>query len=102
MPVPRRIAATALLSATVLALPAAGTATADTNKSEQTSALSGPLAPVLSPAGARFDSGQANGQVMDKANASNWSLIDYVGTRRKDGDYDTPLLALIPASARRM
>ncbi|MFF9901542.1 hypothetical protein [Streptomyces longispororuber] len=82
MPAPRRIAATALLSATVLALPAAGTAAADTNKSEQASALSGPTAALLSPTSGSSDNRQANGQVMDKANASNWSLIDYAGNAR--------------------
>ncbi|MEU2558152.1 hypothetical protein ABZ626_02215 [Streptomyces longispororuber] len=77
MPAPRRIAATALLSATVLVLPAAGTATADTNKSEQTSTLTGPTAPILSSATGPSDNAQGNGQVMDKAHTSNWSLIDY-------------------------
>ncbi|WP_282792656.1 hypothetical protein [Streptomyces sp. CC224B] len=79
MRTPRRFAATTLLAATALAVPTAGTAVADTNKSEQTSALSGPTAPVLSPAAGPSDNAQGNQQLMDKANASNWSLIDYVG-----------------------
>ncbi len=46
---PLRVTVTALLTA-ALAVAAAGTASADTNKSEQTSARSGPTAPLLSPA----------------------------------------------------
>ncbi|MFF9899218.1 hypothetical protein [Streptomyces longispororuber] len=80
---PLRLAATVLVTA-VLAASAAGTATADTNKSEQTSALSGPTAPVLSPGTGPSDNVQGNRQLMDKANATNWSLIDYVGL--SDGD----------------
>ncbi|MEU2565048.1 hypothetical protein ABZ626_37840 [Streptomyces longispororuber] len=87
MPASRRIAATALLSATVLALPAAGTAAADTNKSEQKSALSGPTAALLSPATGPSDNRQANGQLMDKAHATNWSLIDYAGTDEQTLEY---------------
>ncbi|MEU2562312.1 hypothetical protein ABZ626_23690 [Streptomyces longispororuber] len=65
--------------AAALTLAAASTAAADTNKSEQTSALSGPTAPVLSPATGPSDNVQGNRQLMDKAHATNWSLIDYTG-----------------------
>ncbi|MEU2565049.1 hypothetical protein ABZ626_37845 [Streptomyces longispororuber] len=68
------------LTAAALMLATAGTAAADTNKSEQTSALSGPTAPVLSPAAGPSDNAQSNRQLMDKANATNWSLIDYAGS----------------------
>ncbi|MFF9900469.1 hypothetical protein [Streptomyces longispororuber] len=80
----RRLAAAALVTATALALSAAGTAVADTNKSEQSSALSGPTAAVLSPAPAHSDSDQANGQLMDKADTTNWSLVDYAGSAKKE------------------
>ncbi|MEU2558151.1 hypothetical protein ABZ626_02210 [Streptomyces longispororuber] len=70
------------LTATAVVLAASGTATADTNKSEQASAVSGPLAAVLSPATAPSDNAQGNRQVMDKAHAANWSLIDYAGNAR--------------------
>ncbi|MFF9896830.1 hypothetical protein [Streptomyces longispororuber] len=83
MPASRRITATALLSATVLALPAVGTAAADTNKSEQTSALSGPTAALLSPATDPSDNTQANRQIMDKAHTTNWTLVDYAGSIRR-------------------
>ncbi|WP_157839213.1 hypothetical protein [Streptomyces flavidovirens] len=55
------------------------TAVADTNKSQQTSNDSGPTAPLLSPDGARPESGQTNRQTMKKDHSTNWSLIDYFG-----------------------
>ncbi|WP_282793221.1 hypothetical protein [Streptomyces sp. CC224B] len=66
------------LAATALMLSAAGTAAADTNKSEQTSAISGPTAPILSPGTGPGDNMQANSQAMIKRNTTNWSLIDYI------------------------
>ncbi|WP_037650442.1 hypothetical protein [Streptomyces flavidovirens] len=70
---------TALLATGAFLLAAAGTAVADTNKSQQTSSVSGPVAAVLSPASARPDNGQASRQLTDKAYTANWSLTDYFG-----------------------
>ncbi|WP_282793222.1 hypothetical protein [Streptomyces sp. CC224B] len=86
MPTPTslRVAATVLVTA-ALAASAAGTAAADTNKSEQTSALSGPTAPILSPGTGPSDNTQGNRQVMDKSNATNWALLDYVGVQPVKG-----------------
>ncbi|GGM23381.1 hypothetical protein GCM10010129_79730 [Streptomyces fumigatiscleroticus] len=70
----------ALLVTTVtVALAAAGTAASDTNKSQQTSNISGPTAALLSPAAAHPDNGQTSRQAMDKAHTSNWAVIDYFG-----------------------
>ncbi|MFF9900468.1 hypothetical protein [Streptomyces longispororuber] len=70
--------ATLALAATALTLAAAGTAAADTNKSEQTSAINGPTAPVLSPGTGPGDNAQANQQAMIKRNTTNWSAVDYI------------------------
>ncbi|GGZ42651.1 hypothetical protein [Streptomyces poonensis] len=76
-PYPTALATVLLATTTVLAV--AGAASADTNKSQQTSTLSGPATPLLSPAAARPDSGQASRQHMDKAHTSNWAVVDYLG-----------------------
>ncbi|MEU2558150.1 hypothetical protein ABZ626_02205 [Streptomyces longispororuber] len=68
------------LAASALMLAAAGTASADTNKSEQTSAINGPTAPILSPGTGPGDNTQANQQAMIKRHTTNWSLIDYIET----------------------
>ncbi|MFF9899219.1 hypothetical protein [Streptomyces longispororuber] len=78
------LAVTMLLTA-ALAASTAGTAVADTNKSEQSSALSGPSAAPLSPATGPSGNTQANGQVMDKAGTANWALLDYVGVQPVKG-----------------
>ncbi|MEU2562313.1 hypothetical protein ABZ626_23695 [Streptomyces longispororuber] len=69
---------TLAIATTALALAAAGTAAADTNKSEQTSAINGPTAPILSPGTGPGDNAQANQQAMIKRNTTNWSLVDYI------------------------
>ncbi|MFF9901544.1 hypothetical protein [Streptomyces longispororuber] len=69
---------TLAIATTALALAAAGTAAADTNKSEQTSAISGPTAPILSPGTGPGDNAQANQQAMIKRNTTNWSAVDYI------------------------
>ncbi|WP_030573492.1 hypothetical protein [Streptomyces aureocirculatus] len=78
-----RITAAALLSAAA-ALAATGIANADTNKSQQTSNISGPTLPLLSPNGGHRhghpDNGQSSQQVTDKSNTINWAVLDYVGT----------------------
>ncbi|GHE69335.1 hypothetical protein GCM10018785_42350 [Streptomyces longispororuber] len=69
---------TALLAAVgALALATAGSAAADTNKSQQTSSISGPTAALLTPGAARPDNGQASQQTTDKTHTTNWALIDY-------------------------
>ncbi|GHE43921.1 hypothetical protein GCM10018785_11870 [Streptomyces longispororuber] len=77
-----RITATTLLTA-ALALAAAGTAAADTNKNQQTSSISGPTLPLLSPNGGHHhghpDNGQNSQQLTDKAHTTNWAVLDYVG-----------------------
>ncbi|MFF9896829.1 hypothetical protein [Streptomyces longispororuber] len=80
MPVCRGFTRAVLLTAALIAS-TAGTATADTSKSEQTSTLGGALAPVLSPATGPSDNRQANSQLMDKAHTTNWALLDYVGVK---------------------
>jgi hypothetical protein len=67
------------LAAAGLALAAASTASADTNKSDQKSTISGPIANLMSPNVGPRDSRQANGQTMTKTNTSNFSIIDYFG-----------------------
>ncbi|GGY95805.1 hypothetical protein [Streptomyces poonensis] len=62
-----------------LAAATAGAAAADTNKSQQTSNISGPIIPLLSPAGARPDNGQTSRQFSDKAYTTNWAVLDYFG-----------------------
>ncbi|WP_190134759.1 hypothetical protein [Streptomyces longispororuber] len=71
----------ALLAVTsALALGTTGSAAADTNKSQQTSSISGATAPLLAHAVApRPDSGQSSQQSMDKAHTTNWTVIDYAG-----------------------
>ncbi|GHE43909.1 hypothetical protein GCM10018785_11860 [Streptomyces longispororuber] len=61
-----------------LALAAAGTATADTNKNQQTSSISGPTAPILSPGTGPGDNVQNSGQAMIKRHTTNWSVVDYI------------------------
>ncbi|WP_282792263.1 hypothetical protein [Streptomyces sp. CC224B] len=80
LPPLRHPAVPALVGALVLAT--AGTATADTNRSQQGSDISGPVAAVLSPAPAHPDNAQTSRQITDKANTTNWSVIDYLGNRR--------------------
>ncbi|GGR87149.1 hypothetical protein GCM10010252_27360 [Streptomyces aureoverticillatus] len=70
------------LAAVGLAVSATTTATADTNKNKQNAVQDGPMASVLSLVGGpRHTPGsvQAGSQVMDKAHATNNSVIDYVG-----------------------
>ncbi|CAL9304085.1 hypothetical protein [Streptomyces sp. SudanB182_2057] len=63
-----------------LALATAGSAVADTNKSQQSFNSSGSTAPLLSPATpSRPDNGQSSQQTLDKADTTNWAVIDYVG-----------------------
>ncbi|GGZ42646.1 hypothetical protein [Streptomyces poonensis] len=70
---------TALLALVgALAAAAAGTAAADTNKSQQTSNISGPTAPVLSPGTGPGDNHQSSQQAMIKRHTTNWSVIDYI------------------------
>ncbi|WP_282792655.1 hypothetical protein [Streptomyces sp. CC224B] len=73
-----RVLTLALTATAAVALTCVGTATADTNKSEQTSAINGPTAPILSPGTGPGDNMQANQQAMIKRNTTNWSLIDYI------------------------
>ncbi|MEU2563045.1 hypothetical protein ABZ626_27425 [Streptomyces longispororuber] len=80
LPPLRHPAVPALVGALVLAT--AGTATADTNRSQQGSDISGPVAAVLSPASAHADNAQTSRQITDKADTTNWSVIDYLGNRR--------------------
>ncbi|GHE69329.1 hypothetical protein GCM10018785_42340 [Streptomyces longispororuber] len=61
-----------------LVLTAAGTAAADTNKSQQTSNISGPVAALLSPGAGPGDNHQSSEQNMFKRHTSNWSVIDYI------------------------
>ncbi|GGZ30442.1 hypothetical protein [Streptomyces poonensis] len=69
---------TLALAAAAIALAAVGTASADTNKSQQTSNISGPTAPVLSPGTGPGDNHQSSQQAMIKRHTSNWSVIDYI------------------------
>ncbi|MGW0316060.1 hypothetical protein [Streptomyces flavidovirens] len=74
--------ATILLTVTALTLAGTGSAVADTNKSQQDSAISGPTAPVLSPDASRPDNAQHSRQNTDKAHTTNWSVIDYAGNKK--------------------
>ncbi|CAL9304061.1 hypothetical protein [Streptomyces sp. SudanB182_2057] len=82
MRAPTRVTAAALLTAAT-ALAAAGTASADTNKNQQASSISGPTLPLLSPEGGHRhghpDNGQNSQQLTDKAHTTNWAVLDYVG-----------------------
>ncbi|WP_028815353.1 hypothetical protein [Streptomyces flavidovirens] len=75
-PITRSLALTLVTGALVLA--AAGTASADTNKNEQTSNISGPTAPILSPGSGPGNNQQNSQQAMIKHHTTNWSLIDYI------------------------
>ncbi|GGY95811.1 hypothetical protein [Streptomyces poonensis] len=77
---------TLALATGALGLAATGIASADTNKSQQASNVSGPTAPVLSPAAARPDDGQGSRQTMDKAHSTNWAVLDYLGDKPFDDD----------------
>ncbi|CAL9304053.1 hypothetical protein [Streptomyces sp. SudanB182_2057] len=69
---------TLALTTGALALTAVGTATADTNKNQQTSNISGPTAPVLSPGTGPGNNWQNSQQAMIKRHTTNWSVIDYI------------------------
>ncbi|WP_030573494.1 hypothetical protein [Streptomyces aureocirculatus] len=69
---------TLALTTGTLALAAVGTAAADTNKNQQTSNISGPTAPILSPGTGPGDNRQSSQQAMIKRNTTNWSAIDYI------------------------
>jgi hypothetical protein len=69
------------LTAAGIALTGISAASADTNKSDQKSTISGPVANLMSPGTGPRDSRQANGQTMTKTNTSNFSIIDYISAK---------------------
>ncbi|MGW0316061.1 hypothetical protein [Streptomyces flavidovirens] len=73
-----RILTVAVTATAAVALAGTGTASADTNKSEQDSAISGPVAPVLSPGTGPGDNQQVSSQNMIKRHTTNWSVVDYI------------------------
>ncbi|GGZ29459.1 hypothetical protein [Streptomyces poonensis] len=78
-----------LATGIALAVAVGGTAVADTNKSQQTSSISGPTAALLSPAAAHPDSSQANRQTTHKADTTNWAVIDYFGNSKRSRFYES-------------